>query len=557
MDRSVISQMFCLLADSGVKYAVCSPGSRNAALLQEADEIKGMHKLVIIDERSAAFMALGMAVITKSPVALICTSGSALLNYAPALAEAYYQGIPLIVISADRPAEWIDQDDSQTIRQPQALDNFIKASYDIEGDRNDETYLWYVNRIVNEGMLTALNEKRGPVHFNIHLNGSPSNSSSRGCNCRRIEVWKPTQRLANGIIADFEREARGKKIMLVAGFMLPDNKLQKAVSTLSQLGNVVIMAETVSNLHLPEDCYMVDTALFPLPGDKVKDFAPDILISIGGALISRKLKEFLRNNPPQRHWSLSYSDNLIDCFQSLTDKIECNPAYFINSLANRLKRTDTKNTPAHGYSEKWRRWREASIGNFNKIPWSDLKALKIVFDNLPADSNVFLSNGTSVRYGQIIPYRKTHATYSNRGVSGIEGCTSTAIGMALVYDRLTCLITGDMSFAYDIGGVASSVAPPSMRIIVLDNGGGDIFRFIKATKDLEIRERYLCVQREIPVEGIADSFGWGYFYADSEASLRAALDEFFFESPAPLILHLDTRKVENNAEILSDFLKSH
>lgn len=564
--KPAIPQLIGLLAEFGVRDLVCSPGSRNAALLLEADNTPGIRKHVVVDERSAAFQALGIAMVSQRPVALICTSGTALLNYAPAVAEAYYQGIPLIVISADRPLEWIDQDDSQTIRQPFALTNFTKASYDIDAERNEETYVWYVNRIVNEGLLQALAPKAGPVHFNVHLDGNVDEIQTSAPAPRKIDIATPPPRLSNDYINQLAARASQLKVMVVAGFMLPDSRLQKAFLRLSRLPNVSIMAETVSNLHLPQECYEVDTVLFPLSnqrdGISPEEIRPDMVISVGGALISRKLKEFLRKNPPKYHLSVSNATYLVDCFQSLTTKLDCAPAPFFSAFGKRLERLlgqhskEENNAPFLSYRQAWEDICASYRKDFKGIPWCDLSALKMVFDALPKDTNLFLSNGTSVRYGQIIPYRLTHATYSNRGVSGIEGSTSTAVGASIVYPGESCLITGDMSFLYDLGGLVSAKNTDRLRIVVLDNGGGDIFRFIPATRTLPIREKYLSVAQDIPLENLAGSFGFQYLYADSKATLKRALKKLFHPYDGNIILHLDTRNCDNSS-ILTSFLNNH
>lgn len=558
MSTPVIQEIFGLLSRYGVRHVVCSPGSRNAALLTEADACVELHKHVVVDERSAAFIAAGIAMTSHSPVALVCTSGSALLNYAPAVAECYYQGLPLIVISADRPHEWIDQDDSQTIRQPGALHNITKNWYDLDGENRSETYLWYANRILNEGLQLALKPKAGPVHFNIHLSGNTAHSST-DCEerkVRKVEVISPLPRLDKAEINRLAEMAVGKKILFVAGFLLPDKAMQKAVAILNSLPNVCVKAETVSNLHLPSDCYVIDRILFPA-GDKEKEeLRPDILITAGGALISRKLKEFLREFPPVEHWSLSCSDTLIDCFCALTSKIEASTAPFIQSFAKRLKRLSAASKTIPQYDEVWKKAAERFGTPPRNLPWCDYKALESVLNALPRNTNLFLSNGTSVRYGQIIPYPVSHATFSNRGVSGIEGSTSVAVGASMVYNGLTCLITGDMSFGYDLAGLASGLENERLRIVVLDNGGGDIFRFIPATRTLAIREHYLAAKRETEIGLLADAFQFIYYYADSEAALQNVLDEFFSPLPRPAILHIDTTGCKSNSELLTNILSN-
>lgn len=562
MGKPVISELINLLEQYGVSHAVCSPGSRNAVLLYALEAHCGIIKHVVTDERTAAFFALGIATVSKKPVALVCTSGTALLNYSPAIAEAYYQGIPLIAVTADRPMEWIDQDDSQTIRQPGALSHFVKASYDLNGDDKSKNYLWYCNRIINEGLSKALCPKQGPVHFNVHLDGKISSdylfAPLERAFDRKIETIRSPKRLDSRIMHELANSAKDKKIMVTAGFMQPDNRLQRAISLFSSLPNVCIMAETVSNLHLPPYCYAVDTVLFPLLNRKyiyIKEFEPDIVISIGGALISRKLKEFLRHVGAE-HWSLSDSDTFIDCFQSLIKKIEADIPSFFLTLAKLIKRMQKEKMASRvvDYKEKWINFKEETRKHTDNIPWSDLKALDIVLNRLPYETNLFLSNGTSVRYGQILPYPLTHAVYSNRGVSGIEGSTSTAIGGSIVYEGFTCLISGDMSFGYDMGAISCNMADNRFRAIVIDNGGGEIFRFIDATKELPIREKYLCVGQKHPLMMLAAAFEWNYFYANDVETLRSELEEFFSPSLRPCLLHIDTTTCYDNAAILRNFL---
>lgn len=554
MSYVIIKDLFNLLIEFDIKYVICSPGSRNAALLQEIENFKEIKKLVIVDERTAAFVGLGISLVSRKPVALICTSGTALLNYAPAVAEAYYQHIPLIVVSADRPAEWIDQDDSQTIRQYGILSNITKASIDISANREENDYIWYANRIFNEILLKATSQAKGPVHINIHLSGEILQPIKEHHIPRKVERLLPPPRLDKEEIKHLSRQLMGKKIMVVAGFMPPDNKLQQAVRILSKLPEFTIMAETVSNLHLPQSSYIIDPVLFNLSSKEEELMKPDIVISIGGALISRKLKEFLRRNPPEAHWSFGYSDTLVDCFKSLTLKLECEPAPLLKAIGKQLRNhMGSTSETAQDYNCVWEKERKKYSDSINTYPWCDLKALSITLNSLPSDANLFLSNGTSIRYGQIIKYPITHATYSNRGVSGIEGCTSTALGASICYDRFTCLIVGDMSFAYDIGAITSQIAGRNMRIIVLDNNGGDIFRFIPATRNLAIREDYLSVPRKFPISMIADAFGWSYFYASNEKELRSELKEFFGDSLTPCILHIDTSKAKNS-EMLRKYL---
>lgn len=553
--NDIIALIFDLLEEYGVREIICSPGSRNASLLSEADKREAFTKYTVIDERSAGFMALGMSMVSRRPVALICTSGTALLNYAPALAEARYHHIPLIVISADRPGEWIDQDDSQTILQPGVYANFGTSCIDLDVRNVTEDYLWYANRIVNEGLIGAVCEIPGPLHINVHIpNLSLIPKKKLDYKARKFDYVKRENTLPREVLKNLVKEAEGKKILIVAGFMPPDNKLQKAFLYLYNLPNVNILAETLSNLHLPAECYKIDKLLFSVDEKEMQLLKPDILISMGGALVSRKLKEFLRKVRATQHWVVGKFSNVVDCFQSLTTIIDTDPASFLPYFAKRLTRLLQTGGEIAAYKEKWMGLRFKYLET-KPNKWCDLTALDIIFKAIPSSANLFLSNGTPVRYAQILDSNPPHASYCNRGVSGIEGSTSTAIGGACVYPDITCLITGDLSFNYDLSAISNFYIPDNFKLIVIDNSGGDIFRFIKATSSLPIREDYLCMDPETPLEELAMAYGWFYYKADDVSSLENILPEFFENCEAPSLLHIDTSS-SPNSDILTSFLKT-
>ncbi|MDE6511225.1 MAG: 2-succinyl-5-enolpyruvyl-6-hydroxy-3-cyclohexene-1-carboxylic-acid synthase, partial [Muribaculaceae bacterium] len=497
----------------GVGTVYCSPGSRNTPLLLAAEACADMAKRVVIDERSAAFQAYGCSLVERRPVALVCTSGTAVLDYAPAVAEAYYSGIPLIVVSADRPREWIDQDDSQTIRQYGVLDNIVKGSYDVraipEGAAREYTdeMMWTVNRTVNEAMLTALEGKPGPVHINVQL-ADPLGGieDAEASEQREVALVARAECLAPDIVRRLADQAVAAKVMLVAGFGAPDHRLDKAVRILASYPNVVVMAETIANLHDPQPLStMIDAVLCDMTAEQKEAMRPDIVISMGGALVSRMLKQYLRDYPPRQHWSLGHSNYFCDCFKTLTHKLEVAPASMLRQLCGVMRKAEKKSDS--DYSARWLQLRKEALtlarSYVDRAPWTDLKALEYIFTHGSLD-NLFVSNGTVVRYSQLVPH-VCHAEYCNRGVSGIDGSTSTAVGGAWAYKGRTWLISGDVSWLYDSGASALGDVRYDMRMIVIDNGGGGIFRFVKSTSGIpeEILERYFCVSHLPPAADIA------------------------------------------------------
>lgn len=555
-------QIIDVIEGHGVKTAFCSPGSRNAPLILALNSADAIQKIIVVDERSAAFQALGYSLVKKKPVLLVCTSGSAVLNYAPAIAEAYYAGVPLIVISADRPREWIDQDDSQTIRQHGVLGHIVKGSYDVraipEGFNREfsEEVMWTINRTVNEAMVKALEGKPGPVHINVQLSDPLGDTCEKTLNKERIVSFvSRSENLAKSELQQFASIASDAKILLVAGFLSPSHDLYSSVCKFASLPNVTVMAETISNLHAPQplSC-MIDSVLCEMNEDEKYSMRPDIVISIGGALVSRMLKQYLRDYPPKYHWSVGHNNYFCDCFKSLTDIVDVSPDKFLRQLYTAIRKAGLKNIP--NYASEWLALRRNALYKsqiyIKQSPWSDLTAINYLLENLNLD-NLFVSNGTVVRYSQLIPHH-CHAEYCNRGVSGIDGCTATAVGGALAYSGHTTLITGDMSWIYDSGASTLQSTPYDMRIIVIDNSGGGIFRFIKSTSMLPqpILERYFCVGSLPDIASIAASYGIEVMEACDMNKLVEAVGWLEDDSDFPRLLVVHTP-----SDISSGTLKSY
>lgn len=560
-------ELLDVLVAQGVKTLVASPGSRNAPLLIGASAREELRTRIINDERAAGFIALGIGLATQKPVALCCTSGTALYNYAPAIAEAYYQKIPLIVISADRPSQWIDQDDSQTLRQFEALSKIVKKSYDIPAEigmtipcRNNAYTTereWYVNRIANDAILTALQSTQGPVHINIQFS-DPLNETVeyKATNPRTISVWKNNNGLPIEKLKDIGKYLSDKKVMVVAGYMLPDYKLNRALRKFGELENVTILAETLSNLHIGEDAHMVDSLMVNMAEAEKNKFRPDVVITIGGSLVSRMIKEFLRESANTEHWTLGDTPLSADCLQRLTTHIDIGPEQFFNGVANITRYLVRKGlTVKRGYKKHWDELRRTVKDQLKELtrqmPWSEYKAFDMLFSNIPRDMNLFLSNGTCVRYGQLLINRLPHCCFSCRGVSGIDGTNATAAGVASSYDGPTLLVTGDMSFSYYPEVLNPKNCSGDLRIAVINNGGGGIFRFIRTTKELEQREKYFCSDPQLPLEGLAKAYKRPFMKAEDESSMEKALH--FLNSTPNAIIEI-VSDPERSAEILDTVL---
>ncbi|MDE6489223.1 MAG: 2-succinyl-5-enolpyruvyl-6-hydroxy-3-cyclohexene-1-carboxylic-acid synthase [Paramuribaculum sp.] len=543
-----------VLQSAGVEEVVACPGSRNTPLLIALSRCQELKTTVVVDERTAGFVALGKSLVSGAPVAVVCTSGTALLNFAPSVAEAYYRKIPLIVISADRPVEWIDQDDSQTIRQFGAFQNFVKKSYDIpsrvEGDAK-----WYVNRILNDAVMSSKMQPYGPVHINVQipepiglLEEIPDSQE------RMIRLVAPAAELDDVDVKQLAAElVPPRRIMIIAGFSAPDKALNGALRKLSQLPNVVVLTETLANLRGDDFISEIDATLSVLSEDEREDLAPDIVISFGGALVSRMVKQYIRDKKPDQHWHVGRSLTTVDCFKSLTIRIELEPRSFLCQLVTVLGRADLM-------SDFRRRWlvvrdsaRSLHQACISRAPWSDLKAFSVIIPAIPRNYNLQLSNGTPVRYAQLFGEYSFHRSDCNRGVSGIDGSTSTALGAMTAYGTApTLLITGDMSAQYDVGALGSGLLTPGFKMIVMCNGGGGIFHFIKSTRDLDIVETCFDSPCVFPAEALSNAYGLRYFEATDELSLRTSLPVFFAEKERAAMLAVMTDG-EVSGRVLRDY----
>lgn len=515
-----------------------SPGSRNAPLIVALNRQRDIALTEVVDERSAAFVALGMAARSGVPVAICCTSGSALLNYAPALAEAFYRHVPLIAVSADRPSEWIDQADSQTMRQCGALSSVTKKCVDIAVDASEVVG----DRLVNEAVLSALQEPRGPVHINVQLAPPLGRIEEAEVRPRVIRMMEPRGDLRYEQVRALGEELNDRRILIVAGGCAPSPRLHRALGRMASMPDVVVVGEPTSNLHVRGLVGDVDSLLASVTDDVAESFYPDVVVSFGLPVVSARLKNWLRAAPESmEHWALGYDSLTSDTFRHLTMRINTDPAVFLSQLAGALKSgaTNYRDSVAGAYLTAVGRRNDL----FGRMPWSDFMAVGRLLRLAGRKGwDVELSNGMTVRYAALFDNSRIHRMSGNRGISGIEGSTSTAVGAALASQHPTLLITGDTSAFYDIAGLASTDLPSGFRIAIIDNGGGNIFRIVANTRSLDERERFLACHKPVGVSwaDVACSYGLDFFEASSFVELDSVAAEFAASGrPAMLVVHTD------------------
>ena len=552
-DKRPVQDLIAILKEHNVQHIVISPGSRNAPLSISFESDPYFECYSIVDERSAAFFALGIAQQTGQTTAIVCTSGSAALNYAPAITEAYYQQIPLLVITADRPAEWIGQGDGQTIQQNGVFGNHVLFNAQLSPDSIQEDSSWYNARLINEALILAQAEVKGPVHLNI-----PFKEPLYGLTEKRSENPKIIQRAKTGsmLSPDALKEVSSTinnsgKILVICGLMRPDPELQLLLAEFALNENVQVLTESTSNLNHENFVSSIDRLIMTFDETEEKRFKPDLLITLGIQIISKKIKALLRKNKPLHHWHIGYGHGILDTFQSLNMQIQLNPVTFFTQIA---QIAESQNSEYGRWLKARDQQNEKNQNKFlKKLEFSDFKVFNEIVKRIPAKSNLQMGNSSVVRYFQLFKSSSSLSYNGNRGTSGIDGCTSTAMGAAWVNNKVTTLVSGDLSFLYDSNALWMNYVKKKLRIIVINNGGGGIFKIIDGPSTTPYSEKHFEAKHKHDLKQLAAHAKIRYRTASDDESVKTSLD-WLYRGQKCSILEIFTPS-EKNDKVLKQYFK--
>lgn len=562
-----------------IKHIVISPGSRNAPLTIGFTYDDFFNCYSIVDERCAAFFALGIAQQNREPVALVCTSGSALLNYFPAISEAYYSNIPLVVLSADRPKHLIDIGDGQTIKQKNVYGEHVLYSANLKLDLKNETpidkeeELPIFRNIENKlehflglqkdiqtyneseihDALTLSKLQLGPVHINIPFNEPLYESveeltiNPKPFNLKRREEKIDDYEIKS--VLDIWKHAKRK--MILVGVLQPHSIDERWLQELADDDSILVFTETTSNLHHPDFFPGIDKMIAPLNEEEFKDLQPDILLTFGGLVVSKKIKGFLRKHKPEHHWH-------VDLFKA-NDTFFCLDKHFklsINSFLSKFLPQVTHHTKSN-YKSNWllvrQRRRKLHDVYLKSIPYSDFTVFSSIIKSIPKQSQLQVGNSSAIRYTQLFQLRKDIKVFCNRGTSGIDGSTSTAIGASVAAKERVTFITGDLSFFYDSNALWNNHIPNTFRIIVINNNGGGIFRILPGHKNTANFDKFFETKHELTAKQLCEMYGFDYSATTDQANLDNVLDSFYLASKQPKLLEVFTPSKINDEILLSYF----
>jgi 2-succinyl-5-enolpyruvyl-6-hydroxy-3-cyclohexene-1-carboxylate synthase len=510
----------------GIRQVVFSPGSRSAPLVIAFSQVPEIKCMVIPDERVAGFFALGIAQQQRSPVALFCTSGTAVLNFAPAICEAYYQQIPLLVLTADRPAEYIGIGENQAINQTDIYHNYIKASYTLPEDAQGAA------NIAAQAISETLNNTLGPVHINIPLREPLYNRTNERLNELVVPAVSITTSSAQPIKIS-------SKTMLICGMGETDEKLYEVVRKLANTSGLAIITEPLSNLLGLDTITNVDATIASLREEDYASFAPDTIITIGKQIVSKRIRQFLRKVQPEHHYHLS---NDRGEWNGLGAKnythTHCDAVATLIALAVE-RSTDV------AFRSKWMSVHNTALAKTTtygaKAQFSDWQVFQTLVASYPKDAQIQYGNSSPIRYASFFRHQTSNIINANRGTSGIDGCVSTAAGAALQTGKLTISVVGDVSFLYDSNALWNNYLSPHLRIIVINNGGGNIFSLIEGPNQVIGFDKYFGTSHNHSAEYLAQMYQIPYYFCDRADDLDFVLGQFYKpQKGRPAILEIRT-----------------
>ena len=552
--KNILAQSITdLCFKKNIKNIVISPGSRNAPLTLGFNLHPYFKTYSVVDERAAAFFALGIAQQVKFPVVLVCTSGSALLNYYPAISEAYYSNIPLVILSADRPERLLNIGDGQTINQKNVFDKNIGYSENL--NQNDNYYLnLFGLRDNNQDKINkALNfsiEKQTPVHINIPFS-EPLYEITNSLSVNTINKLPGLNNQNIKNISSFRNKWQNsiKKIILI-GVSSPEILCKKSIDLLASDSSLLVLTENTSNVYHPSFCNKIDQLIAPLTNKELKEFRPEILITIGGMIISKKIKAIFRDNKPKEHWHIGIHD-ANDTFFCLTKHFKTIPNNIISKLYENFNDNGTD------YHNKWdliiSKRKEKHKKYLSELIYCDFKVFDYVLKSIPSNSMLQVSNSSAIRYTQLFDIDSSINVFCNRGTSGIDGSTSTAIGAASVFKGNTVFITGDLSFFYDSNALWNNFIPTSFRIILINNKGGGIFKILTKDNNTELFKKFFETKHDLYAKDLCNMYGFEYFSSDDEDKLKNVLNDFYNQSEKPRLLEVITDNDYNQDYLLNYF----
>lgn len=523
------------LKRSGVNRVVVSPGFRNSPLLLALHRSKTFEIFTAIDERGGAFLALGMAKGTRSPVALVCTSGTAVANYFPAVLEASHSFVPLVVITADRPRELIGSGANQCMNQVNLFGDFVRKFLDKDPPTGPQNLQW-----VSDAVKCSLVPTPGPVHLNLRFD-EPFFPTMEMMEAIEATV-KP---IANPIVSSTLSKEQNSSENLVSLNQLRTS-LQSAKRPLVFLGaeelserslfaldswaaklNVPVLAEMASGFPLRDSkclfLWRADAVANELAQEKIY---PDLILRVGCGVTGRALGRLIQMGKPALY-SIDYPSQHrnpeLGAITTIAGDLNCLESIFESEYPKPIIESDWIEQLKSIQTKKESQLVQVLKAEDKFTEWHFYHSLAI---HSKEASQFFLGNSMPIRdFNSVFPPRKATKVASNRGLSGIDGLIASSIGYASAHTEPTHAILGDLSFLHDLNSLSLLSSLPStidLTFWMINNGGGEIFRQVQ-TKSYSTEPEIFTTPKSFQLEKIAEAFSLPYFKIESTEQLERYL----------------------------------
>lgn len=540
--------IIALLKKYGIKHCVLSAGSRNVPFVHSVEEDDFFKCYSVVDERSAGYFALGLAQETKEPVVISCTSSTATCNYWPAVAEAFYQRVPLIVLTSDRNPTMLGNWEDQMIDQVGMYDRHVKKSVNLPiiNDSDDE---YYCERLINEALLELDHRGTGPVHINV-----PMKAYNNSFNIKELPEVKKIDRIfvkssKNIWNEKIEKLKNAKKILIIMGqqSFVSDN-LKKNMKLFFERYNSAIFADHMANLEFEHNVNL-SVCMDPryITDEKFKNMLPDIVISFGGNIYAGIKDQLRKFKGKFEHWLVQEDGKLVDTFKSITNIFECSPEYFFeycNNYNNENKNNKKYFNELFEYSN--------NVKFPNEFEYSHVYAIQKVLERIPENSLLHLSINNSIRITNFFKINKNIKVYANIGTHGIDGCMSSFFGQAYASNNDAFLVIGDLAFFYDMNSLKIRHIKNNARILLINNEGGSEFYFNKVWKN-EKSDLHTTARHNTKAEGWAKSNNFEYISANNKEEFNKNINKFFDKTSKKPILFEVFTEMKKDADVIYDF----
>lgn len=536
-----------LLSKYGVAKLVLSSGARNIPFVSAVETDPRFECYSVVDERNAAFFALGMSQQLNEPVAIACTSGTAASNYLTGVTEAFYSHIPLVVLTFDRSPYLLHQIETQKIDQPAIFQSVVKKTVTLPLIK-DEDDIWYCQRLINEALIAMRQHQDGPVHINIPLIGDQNRLVSESVNKDTVENVNFIDYIAQDDTEKFKKYANalaGKKALIVMGQTIPlDEKTQEAIRQFTSTFRVPVLADNLSNFRCDEMIFAEGVGK-ALNSKTITNYVPDIVISFG-ANFQERIKDLLRSHRNQiSHWSIEPEGIIRDVFKCQSAVFDCKPLIFFEEMNQCVGASCNAE-----YLDKWKQLESALV--MPEMDFTNFYVAQEFSKVVPNNSILHTAILNSTRLMQFFKLDSSITCFSNVNAFGIDGCLPTFMGQAAVTDKLAFLFIGDLSFFYGMNAAAIKHRKNNIRILVVNNGGGAEFHIMPDSNAIPTIDWHIGCAHDRSVKGWVESMGYEYMIANDKKELNAVLPAFVSsDHKKPVVLEVFTKMKEDGEFTLS------